>query len=88
MSIEQAKAILIKPYITEKSFNLIERENKLTFLVAEKASKKEVIEALSILYEAEAAHVNTYRTIYGKKALLKFKNPDAARDLATTLGLV
>jgi large subunit ribosomal protein L23 len=48
----------------------------------------DIINALMILYEVEADEVNTYRTIHGKKALLKFKQPEGARDLATTLGLV
>jgi large subunit ribosomal protein L23 len=41
-----------------------------------------------ILYEVEAAEANTYRTIHGKKAVLKFKETEGARNLATTLGLV
>ncbi|MBD0359735.1 MAG: 50S ribosomal protein L23, partial [Nitrososphaeraceae archaeon] len=39
MTVEKASSIINKPYITEKTFNLIEKENKLTFIVAEKASK-------------------------------------------------
>ena len=35
MTINQAKSILLKPYITEKTFNLIEKENKLTFIVSD-----------------------------------------------------
>ena len=48
----------------------------------------DIISALMILYEVEAAEVNTYRTIHGKKALLRFKEAEGARNLATTLGLV
>ena len=88
MTINQAKSILLKPYITEKTFNLIEKENKLTFIVSDRASKMDIISALMILYEVEAAEVNTYRTIHGKKALLRFKETEGARNLATTLGLV
>jgi large subunit ribosomal protein L23 len=88
MTINHAKSILLKPYITEKTFNLIEKENKLTFIVSDRSSKMDIINALMILYEVEADEVNTYRTIHGKKALLKFKQPEGARDLATTLGLV
>jgi large subunit ribosomal protein L23 len=32
--------------------------------------------------------INTSRTIRGKKAAVKFSDPNGARDLATTLGLV
>lgn len=88
MSVEKASSIIIKPYITEKTFNLIEKENKLTFIVAEKASKDQIVQALQILYESEASEVNTARTIQGKKAFIKIKAPEGARELATKMGLV
>lgn len=88
MSVEKASSIIIKPYITEKTFNLIEKENKLTFIVAEKASKDQIVQALQILYESQASEVNTARTIQGKKAFIKIKAPEGARELATKMGLV
>ncbi|HXG05925.1 MAG TPA: 50S ribosomal protein L23 [Nitrososphaera sp.] len=88
MSAEEASTIIVAPYVTEKTFNQIEKENKLAFIVSEKASKKKIIEAIQILYEAEATEVNTARTIPGKKAFVKFKEPEGARELATKLGLV
>jgi large subunit ribosomal protein L23 len=88
MSVETAGSIIIKPYITEKTFNLIEKENKLTFIVAEKASKDQIVKALQILYESQASEVNTARTIQGKKAFIKIKAPEGARELATKMGLV
>ncbi len=88
MNLEVASSILIKPYITEKTFNLIEKENKLTFIVDEKASKDQIVKALQVLYESEASEVNTARTIQGKKAFIKIKTPEGARELATKMGLV
>jgi large subunit ribosomal protein L23 len=88
MSVETASSIIIKPYITEKTFNLIEKENKLTFIVAEKATKDQIVKALQILYESQASEVNTARTIQGKKAFIKIKAPEGARELATKMGLV
>ena len=82
------KPLIIEPYITEKSFNLIEKEKKLTFIVDEIADKKSIKQELHDLYEAEIVEVNTARTIDGKKAFAKFKDVDSARDLATKLGLV
>ncbi|HET7390441.1 MAG TPA: 50S ribosomal protein L23 [Nitrososphaeraceae archaeon] len=87
-SLDQAEKVIIEPYITEKTFNLIEKENKLTFVVAEKSTKKQIAEALLVLYESKAAEVNTLRTIQGKKAVVKFIAAEGARDLATKLGLV
>lgn len=88
LTLNQAENIIIEPYITEKTFNLIEKENKLTFIVAEKATKKQIAEALLLLYESEAKEVNTLRTIRGKKSVVKFMAAEGARDLATRLGLV
>jgi len=80
--------MIIAPYITEKTFNMIEKENKLTFIVTEKTTKKQVSQALFALYESDVREVNTSRTIQGKKAIVKFQSPQGARDLATKLGLV
>lgn len=88
MTSEQAATMIIAPYVTEKTFNQIEKENKLAFIVTEKATKKQIIDAISILYEADIKEVNTTRTIRGKKAFVKFKTPEGARDLATKLALV
>jgi large subunit ribosomal protein L23 len=88
LSLDQAEKVIIEPYITEKTFNLIEKENKLTFVVAEKSTKKQIAEALLVLYESKAAKVNTLRTVQGKKAVVKFIAAEGARDLATKLGLV
>jgi large subunit ribosomal protein L23 len=82
------KALIIEPYMTEKSFNLIEKEQKLTFIVDEIADKNAIKKELYDLYEAEIVEVNTARTIDGKKAFAKFKDLNSARDLATKLGLV
>ncbi|HEV8386635.1 MAG TPA: 50S ribosomal protein L23 [Nitrososphaera sp.] len=88
MSSEEATSLIIAPYVTEKTFNQIEKENKLAFIVSEKAGKKEIMEAIRILYEADVDEVNTTRTIRGKKAFAHFKSPEGARELATKLGLV
>ena len=81
-------SIILRHYITEKTFNLIEKENKLTFIVADSASKKDVNEAIKTMYEGNVKEVNIFRTIQGKKAIVKFTKDDEARQLATKLGLV
>ena len=88
MTAEEAAAFIVAPYVTEKTFNQIEKENKLAFIVSENAGKKEIMQAIRILYEAEVDEVNTTRTIRGKKAFAHFKSPEGARELATKLGLV
>lgn len=88
MTADEAATLILAPYVTEKTFNQIERENKLSFMVSEHASKSQIVEAIRILYEAEVSEVNTARTIQGKKAFVKFVQPEGARNLATKLGLV
>lgn len=88
LSLEEASKIVIRPYITEKTYNLVDKENKVTFIVAEKATKQQIKDSIRVLYEADAEEINTARTITGKKAFVKFVNDQGARDLATRLGLV
>jgi large subunit ribosomal protein L23 len=88
LSVEDARSVLVQPYITEKTFNMIEKENKLIFIVREKSTKQLIREAMRVLYDVEVIDINTARTIRGKKAAVRFRDPNGARDLATTLGLV
>ncbi len=88
MRLEDAQKILKRPYVTERTFEQIEKENKLCFLVDDKVSKTQIASAVEALYEAKVMAVNTARTIKGKKAFVRFLEANAAADLATKLGLV
>ena len=80
MNVEEATAIIIRPYITEKTFAMVENEQKICFLVKKEASKPMIHEAVKILYNENSVNVDTTRTIYGKKAFVKFESTDKARD--------
>ena len=88
MSTEQAMRIIIKPYITEKTFAMIENESKICFIVDRSANKNDIKQAVNILYDEDVKKVNTARTIYGKKAFVQFENTEKARDLATQIGML
>ena len=88
MNVEQATKIIIKPYITEKTFAMIENESKICFIVDRMASKPQIAEAVNTLYNQKAVNVNTARTIYGKKAFVQFETTEKARDLATKIGML
>ena len=88
MNIDQASKVLIKPYITEKTFAMVENESKICFIVERSASKPQIAEAIKALYNENAKDVNTARTIYGKKAFVQFENTEKARDLATKIGML
>ena len=88
MNIEKARKLIINPYVTEKTYMMVDKDNKIAFVVDENATKNSIKEAIKLLYNADVERVNIARTVYGKKAFVKFANVGAARDLATKLGLV
>ena len=88
MNIDQAMRIIVKPYITEKTFAMVENENKICFIVERSAKKPEIAEAVKTLYNEKVIKVNTARTIYGKKAIVQFQSTEKARDLATKIGML
>jgi len=88
MKVELANKIILNPYITEKTFELVETEKKICFIVEKKASKLAIKDAINTLYEQKAISVNTARTIYGKKAFVQFETVEMARNLATKIGML
>ncbi len=88
MNIDQAMRIIVKPYITEKTFAMVENESKICFIVERSAKKPEIAEAVKTLYNEKVINVNTARTIYGKKAFVQFQSTEKARDLATKIGML
>lgn len=88
MRLEDAQKVVIRPYITERTFEQIERENKLCFIVQDSASKTQIASAVETLYEVEVRGVNTARTLIGKKAFVRLTEENSAAELATKLGLV
>ena len=85
---EDALKIVIRPYVTEKTFDAIERQNKICFLVDVKATKKKIKSAIETLYQVKVRSVNTAITITGKKAFVRLDPVSQASDLASKLGLV
>jgi large subunit ribosomal protein L23 len=88
LRLEDAQKIILRPYVTERTFDQIARENKLCFMVAPHASKTQVANAVQALYEVKVRGVNTLRSIGGKKAFVRLAPEESATDLATKLGLV
>jgi large subunit ribosomal protein L23 len=74
---------------TQKAVSLIERENKLTFVVRLEATKEDVKRAVEKLYGVEVERVNTLITPRGeKKAYVKLKPEYKASELAVKLGVI
>jgi|TARA_B110000438_G_scaffold206115_1_gene197787 large subunit ribosomal protein L23 len=88
MNVDVATKIILRPYVTEKTFALVENEQKICFLVEKEATKSQIVEAVKTLYNEDAINIQTARTIYGKKAFVKFNSTDKARDLANKIGMM
>ncbi len=85
---DDALKVIYRPYVTEKTFDLIERQNKIVFLVERDASKRRIKDAVEILYEVKVYSVRTANTRIGKKAYVRLTEGHSATDLASKLGLV
>ena len=80
--------IIKKPLITEKTFDLIEKENKLVFIVNRKANKNQIKRAIERLHNVKVIKVNTLITPKGeKKAFVKLHPNNSAQDIAIDLGI-
>lgn len=88
MNIDEATHIILKPYVTEKTFSLVENESRICFLVKEGTTKPKIMEAVKVLYNESPVGINVCRTVYGKKAFVKFETVEKARDLATKIGML
>jgi ribosomal protein uL23 len=77
------------PLSTEKSIRLMESENKLIFIVDEKATKQEIKQAIEKTFDVQVVQVRTLNDSKGRKrAYITFSPETPAIDLATKLGLM
>ena len=81
-------AIIKRPLVTENTFDLIEDQNKLVFIVERKANKFQIKAAIEKLYQVKVVKVNTLITPYGeRKTFVKLHPNNSAADLAIKLGI-
>lgn len=74
--------------ITEKTFDLIEKENKLVFIVSRFANKGQIKRAIEKIHNVKVIKVNTMITVKGeKKAFVKLHSDNSAQDIAIDLGI-
>lgn len=81
-------SVIKHPIGTEKAIRMMEAENKLIFMVDEKANKVEIKQAVEELLGAKVVSVNTLKSFKGKKAFVTFAADTPAIDQATKLGLM
>ena len=81
--------IILYPLMTESTSLMVEKENKLVFMVNLKANKADVKKAVEELYEVKVEEINTHITPQGqKKAFVKLQPEFKAADVAIKLGML
>ena len=81
--------VIYYPLITESASLMVERDNKLIFIVNAKAGKTDIKRAVEELYEVKVDKVTVQLTPNGeKKAFVKLNPEFKASDVAIKLGIL
>ncbi|MEM5799712.1 MAG: 50S ribosomal protein L23 [Candidatus Aenigmatarchaeota archaeon] len=81
--------VLKHPAMTEKNVGMIEKENKIVFIVDRKCGKQDIKKAFEEMFNVKVEKVNTTITREGKKkAFIKLKPEYSAADIAVKLGMI
>jgi len=81
--------VISYPLMTESASLMVERDNKLIFIVNLKAGKNDIKRAVEELYEVKVSKVNLLITSQGeKKAFVKLTPEFKASDVAIKLGIL
>ena len=81
--------VILYPLMTESASLMVEKENKLVFMVSLKANKSDVKKAVERLYEVRVKDINVLITSNGeKKAFVKLHPDYKAVDIAIRLGIL
>jgi len=79
--------IVYHPYVTEKTMNLMERNNALEFVVRRNTNKQQIKRAVEKLFEVKVKEVNTKITKNGKHAIVIFMPEFKAEDIGMRIGI-
>ena len=81
--------VIFYPLMTESASLMVEKDNKLIFVVNFKAGKGDIRKAVEELYEVKVSKVNLLITPQGvKKAFVKLTPEFKASDVAIKLGIL
>ena len=79
--------IIFHPYVTEKTMNMMEKNNALEFVVKRKANKLQIKKAVEKMFEVKVRAVNTRITKRGKHAIVIFMPDFKAEDIGMRIGI-
>ncbi len=84
-----ATEVVLYPLMTESASLMVEKDNKLIFVVNPKSDKSDVKRAVEELYAVKVAKVTVQLTPHGeKKAFVKLDPKFKASDVAIKLGIL
>jgi ribosomal protein uL23 len=81
--------VIFYPLMTESASLMVEKDNKLIFVVNAKAGKSDIKRAVEELYDVDVVKVTVQLTPQGKKkAFVKLSADYKASDVAIKLGIL
>jgi large subunit ribosomal protein L23 len=85
----ESHEVIFYPLMTESASLMVEKDNKLIFIVSLKAGKSDVKKAVEELYEVKVARITMLITPQAqKKAFVKLTPEFKASDVAIKLGIL
>jgi large subunit ribosomal protein L23 len=78
---------IYSPVATEKSMLLMEKENKLTFVVDRKASRNQIKKEVEERFDVKVVSVNILVSKRGKKAIVSLAEGYSAEDVGGRIGI-
>ncbi len=79
--------IIYHPYVTEKTMNMMEKNNALELVVKRRANKQQIKKAVEKMFEAKVKDINTRITKKGKHAIVTFMPEFKAEDIGMRIGV-
>ena len=79
--------VILHPYVTERALSLMDRENKLMFIVKRDATKEEIKYSIEKIFHVKVQSVNTMITKNGKKAIVKLSPGYSAEEIGMRIGV-
>ena len=79
--------IILHAYVTEKSMDEMERQNKLEFVVDSRANRAQIRRAVETTYNCKVEKITVKIVPSGKIATVRFKKEFSAEDIGSRAGV-
>jgi len=81
-------SVIVRPHVTEKTMNLIDRNNELAFVVLRDSNKADIKSAFEHLFDEKVRKINTHINSKGLKlAYISLEGEGVAEDIAVKMGV-